>query len=61
MTSDRLVSFADAAVKLRVSVQTVYKWKSLGRITSERNPVTGRYAIRESELQRIQTYVRPHE
>jgi predicted site-specific integrase-resolvase len=56
---DYLVSFSHAASKLEVSVQTIYKWKRLGRITVERNPVTGRYALRESELQRIQTYVRP--
>jgi predicted site-specific integrase-resolvase len=55
---ERLVPLALAAVRLGVAVQTVYKWRRLGRIEVERNPVTGRYGMRESELLRVQSYIR---
>jgi excisionase family DNA binding protein len=58
MPDDRLLSIAEVAAELEVALPTVYKWIHLGRVASESNPLSGRYAIRQSEVDRVRPYVR---
>jgi len=50
---DAVVSIADAARSLGISVRTLRRWSDQGRLTTLRQPTTGRRLFFASDLMRL--------